>query len=181
MDVGDVPGSSVGRPDAVAAPTLEPFGHSVGFLLSQLGYAVTRRFRSELEELSLDPRHFGLMRGIAASGSPSQQALGDSLHIPASSVVALLDHLEQRGLVRRRLDPSDRRVRFVELTEEGRHVLARATEVATGIESALCLGFGLDEREAMIGKLQALAGNLGLVLGVHPGSEEGAGRQDLPG
>ena len=193
MDAAGLPGSSVaagsprdagatgpsrpqaGPPGLLAGPSLEPFGHAVGFLLSQLGYAVTRRFRSELEELSLEPRHFGLMRGIAAAGSTSQQSLGDFLHIPASSIVALLDHLEARGLVRRRLDASGRRVRFVELTDDGRRVLARAVEVAVGIEAALCAGFDAAEREAMIGRLQKLAANLGLTLGVHPGGSEDAG------
>lgn len=151
---------------------LSPFGHAVGFLVSQLGYAVTRRFRSELEELSLEPRHFALMRGIDAASNVSQQALGESLQIPASSVVALLDGLEEKGLVRRRLDPADRRVHFVELTEEGRSVLARALEVAIAIEAALCLGLDQDHRELLIAMLQKLAGNMGLVLGVHPGSRE---------
>jgi len=120
------------------------------------------------------------MRGIAAAGSTSQQSLGDFLHIPASSIVALLDHLEARGLVRRRLDASDRRVRFVELTDDGRRVLARAVEVAVGIESALCAGFDAAEREAMISRLQKLAANLGLTLGVHPGGSEDAA-EAVPG
>jgi len=151
---------------------LMPFGHSVGFLLSQLGHAVTRRFRSELEELSLEPRHFGLLRAIEAAKFLSQQALGEVLQIPASSVVALLDQLEGKGLVLRRLDPADRRVRLVELTEAGRAVLVRAIVVAISIETALCRGLEGDERESLIAHLQNVAANMGLTVGVHPGGEE---------
>jgi DNA-binding MarR family transcriptional regulator len=164
-------GSSVGRDDLLAASASAAVFHSVGFLLSQLGYAVNRRFRSELEELSLEPRHFGLMRSIEAA-SLSQQALGERLQIPASSVVALLDQLEAKGLVRRRLDPTDRRVRLVELSEAGRAVLGRAMEIAIGIESTICLGYDWQGREALIANLQKLAGNLGLTLGVHPAGLE---------
>jgi len=151
-----------------------PFGHAVGFLVSQLGYAVTRRFRADLEALSLEPRHFGLMRALAAAKALSQQALGESLHIPASSIVALLDQLEAKGLVCRRLDPTDRRVRLVELTEAGQAVLERAVEIGISIEAALCQGFDPDQRESLISNLQKVAGNIGLTLGVHPGyrSEE---------
>jgi DNA-binding MarR family transcriptional regulator len=169
----------LGAPAEGGSPTMQvdprelgPFGRAVGFLLSQLGYAVTRRFRAELESFGLEPRHFGLMRGIEAARGLSQQALGESLHIPASSVVALLDNLEQKGLVRRGLDPSDRRVRLVELTDEGRRVLSRAIQVAIGIESALCLGFSAEQRDGLISTLQKVAGNIGLTLGVHPGTEE---------
>jgi DNA-binding MarR family transcriptional regulator len=161
-------GSSIGPDDLLAASASAPVFHSVGFLLSQLGYAVNRRFRSELEELSLEPRHFGLMRSIEAAKYLSQQALGESLQIPASSVVALLDQLEAKDLVRRRLDPADRRVRLVELSEAGRAVLGRAMEIAIGIESTICLGYDPDQREALIASLQKVAGNLGLTLGVHP-------------
>jgi len=159
-----------------------PFGHAVGFLLSQLGYAVTRRFRSDLEAVALEPRHFGLLRAIATARNLSQQSLGESLQIPASSVVALLDQLESKGLVRRRPDPGDRRVRWVELTETGRAVLGRAIEVAISIEEALCRGLDGDEREALIANLQRVAGNIGVTLGVHPASEEGqeTGRPSVP-
>jgi DNA-binding MarR family transcriptional regulator len=159
-----------------------PFGHAVGFLVSQLGYAVTRRFRTELEAVSLEPRHFGLMRAIAAARNLSQQALGESLQIPASSIVALLDQLESKGLVRRRPDPGDRRVRWVELTEAGRVVLGQAFEVAIGIEQALCRGLDAAEREALIASLQRVAGNIGVTLGVHPAGDEAheAGRPGGP-
>jgi len=161
-----------------------PFGHAVGFLVSQLGYAVTRRFRADLEDLSLEPRHFGLMRALAVAKDLSQQALGDSLHIPASSIVALLDQLEAKGYVNRRLDPADRRVRLVELTEAGRAVLTGAVEVGVAIEAALCQGFDADQREALISNLQKVADNIGLTLGVHPGfradADDGPRRRKRP-
>jgi DNA-binding MarR family transcriptional regulator len=114
-------------------------------------------------------RHFGLMRVVAVANDLSQQALGDRLHIPASSIVALLDQLEAKGLVRRRPDPADRRVRLVELTEPGRTVLARAFELGIGIEVTVCQGFDVDQREGLLGNLEKVARNIGLTLGVHPG------------
>ncbi|HMK96241.1 MAG TPA: MarR family transcriptional regulator [Acidimicrobiales bacterium] len=135
---------------------------------------MTRRFKTELESLSLEPRHFGVMRAIHASSRPSQQALGDMLQIPASTVVAVVDQLEDKGFARRALDPSDRRVRLVELTEEGREVLERATEVAIRLESAVCSGLTGEEREVLISSLQSLAARMGLAPGVHPAAQEQA-------
>lgn len=183
MDGADRQRSSVARGDGarsggslhddlLAATAELPFGHAVGFVLSQLGYAVTRMFKSELERVSLEPRQFGLMRAINASQRPSQQALGEILHIPASSLVALLDQLEERDLVRRTVDPSDRRVRLVELTEAGRASLVRAIKIAMSIESTLCKGFTSSEHEALIANLQRLAANMGLKPGVHPAADD---------
>jgi DNA-binding MarR family transcriptional regulator len=170
VDEREAATSSADRDGLVPAITSSiPFGHAVGFLVSQLGYAVTRRFRADLDDLSLEPRHFGLMRALDAAKDLSQQALGETLHIPPSSIVALLDQLEARGYVCRRLDPADRRVRLVELTEAGHAVLERAVEIGVRIEAALCQGFDVDQRESLISNLQKVAGNIGLTLGVHPG------------
>lgn len=61
----------------------------------------------------------------------------------SGGVTRLVDRMERAGYVERRPCPSDRRVQFVGLTEAGRELLERATEVhVRGIQ------------EHMIGKLQ---------------------------
>src|SRR6266699_2954728 len=53
-------------------------------------------------------------------GEPrSQRELAQCLKFDASNVTAIVDRLEERGLVERRVDPSDRRVRRVVLTPAG--------------------------------------------------------------
>jgi DNA-binding MarR family transcriptional regulator len=147
---------------------IPPFGHSVGFLLSQLGYAVARRFKTALAEVSMEPRQFAVMRAIEVAQNRSQQVLAEELQIPASSMVALLDQLEARGFVGRHLDPGDRRVRIVELTDLGRSSLQHATRIAMATEATLCAGFSESEREEVIASLQKVSRNLGLATGIHP-------------
>jgi DNA-binding MarR family transcriptional regulator len=48
--------------------------------------------------------------------------IAELLCIDGSSVTWIVDRLEERGLVERRSDPDDRRVRLVALTSEGRRV-----------------------------------------------------------
>ena len=55
-----------------------------------------------LEPVGIDPREFLLMRFVAASEGQSQQALAERLGVPASRMVALVDRLEEAGLVERR-------------------------------------------------------------------------------
>ncbi len=155
-------------PPPWSAAAIGTFGHSVGFLLSQTGSATSRRFKAALEEVALEPRHFALMRAIEAAENRSQQVLAERLQIPPSSMVGLLDQLEERGIVARHLDASDRRVRVVELTEPGRELLARAVRVAMATEQQICQGFDFDQRERLISMLKTVAANLGLAEGVHP-------------
>ncbi len=154
------------KPDG--PPSKAPFGHAVGFLLSQLGYVVARTFRAAMAEVELEPRQFALLRAIESAEGRSQNFLVDLLRIPASSMVSLLDQLEQRGLVERQAHPSDRRSRTVHLTEVGRDLVERAGAMAASLESTICRGLSEAEREELIERLRLVGRNLDVVEGAHP-------------
>lgn len=153
-----------------------PFGHSVGFLLSQLGYETARRFGELMREVDLEPRQFALMNVIRELAGQSQNAIGERLRIPRSSMVSVIDGLEARRLVERRPHPTDRRSYALYLTDEGGQVLARGRELAWGFETVVCGGLGPEEREELIARLSQVAGNLGLSAGLHPDTSVGQGR-----
>ena len=153
----------------IEPPAADTPPRSVGFLLSQLGFFSSRAFTEALEPLGIGPRDFLLMRFVAAAEGQSQQALAERLGVPASRMVALVDHLEEAGFVERHLDPEDRRVRGLHLTRKGRGVLERASEIAIDYETRLCAGINREEREQLIDLLQKLQESQTHLRGVHPG------------
>ena len=181
MDAEDAPSPSgrgrepkaEGSPDPGHSPLPGHAPQAVGFLLSQLGFETARRFGLLMAEVDLEPRQFALMRGIDAYAGQSQNTIAGWLRIPPSSMVAVVDHLEARGLVERRPHPSDRRSRTLHITAQGRTVLARATELAMGLELTICRGLEAGERQALLDRLVVVADNLGLVQGLHPGAAQG--------
>ena len=140
----------------------------MGFLLSQLGYVVARHFRAAMSDVGLEPRHFALMRAIAGNEGQSQNVLVDLLRIPASSMVSLVDHLEERGLVERRVHPTDRRARTLHVTTTGRSLLEKATSLAMALEQRICAGLTPAQRQELIDRLQLVGRNLDVIEGVHP-------------
>ena len=153
----------------IEEPEAERAPRSVGFLISQLGFFSSRRFTQALEPLGIDPRDFLLMRFVDAGEGPPQQALAERLGIPPSRMVALVDHLEDMGLLERRPDPEDRRVRGLFLTRKGRSVLEKAGKIAIDYETQLCAGINRKEREQLIDLLQRLQVTQTDLGGVHPG------------
>jgi DNA-binding MarR family transcriptional regulator len=153
----------------VEPPVAEQAPRSVGFLISQLGFFSSRGFMEALQPIGIDPREFLLMRFVAADEGQSQQALAERVDIPASRMVALVDRLEEGGLVERRPDPEDRRVRGLHLTRKGRGVLERAGKIAIDYETRLCAGINREEREQLIDLLQKLQVTQTALRGVHPG------------
>jgi DNA-binding MarR family transcriptional regulator len=104
-----------------------------GFLLGYLGEKSRRKFISLLEPHGFHPREFGLMTVMAKRPGLTQQELAMLARVDPSSMVALLDDLERRGLAERRVDPEDRRRRAVFLTDKGEeqmHVLQREARKA---------------------------------------------------
>ena len=150
-------------------PAADTAPRSVGFLLSQLGFSSSKCFADDLEPLGIHPGEFALMRFVAASEGQSQHALAERLGIPPSRMVAKVDALEEAGLLERRTDPDDRRVRALYLTPKGRDVLERASRIAVEYESRLCSELEEGEREELIGLLQKLQPGLIERRGVHPG------------
>ena len=76
--------------------------------------------------------------------------LSEAMSVSAARVARLLNTLEDRELIRRSMDPTDRRKVFVRLTEKGERYLeavyGRAHERASAVIEAL----GAEETEAFI-------------------------------
>jgi DNA-binding MarR family transcriptional regulator len=128
-----------------------------GYLLARLGEATSRQFRERLEPEGLHPRQFGVMTLVAAHPGLSQQQLHALTAIDTSSMVALIDDLEARGLAERRLLPDDRRVRSIFLTSEGERTLERLRKLAAVQVSSFFAPLDADERRELYRLLRKLA------------------------
>src|ERR1700760_3143127 len=110
---------------------------SLAFLLSQVGLHAARRFAERMEEIDLTPSLFRILNLVDAAEGRSQQAIGQAIQVPPSRMVALVDELERRGLVERRPDPEDRRVRALFVTKKGRRTLTKGRQIAGSHEREL--------------------------------------------
>ncbi|MGC8464462.1 MAG: MarR family winged helix-turn-helix transcriptional regulator [Acidimicrobiales bacterium] len=133
---------------------------SLGYLLSKVGKAVETGFATRLSHLGLDPRQHGLLQMLCHYEGPSQQTIVSMLSIPPSTTVGLIDELEARGLVDRRLNPKDRRVRSLFVTEAGRELARQAYLVRQDWEEEFCSGLTTAERSNLRNALELLATNV---------------------
>lgn len=63
---------------------------------------------------------------VAGSGPVTATAISRAVHLSPSTVVGIIDRLEEKGWVVRARDTSDRRVVHVAVTEQGKALLERA-------------------------------------------------------
>jgi DNA-binding MarR family transcriptional regulator len=142
---------------------------TLAFLLSQVGIHASRQFAEKIAAVDLNPPLFRVLNLVDAAEGQSQQAIGAAIDVPASRMVALVDQLEQRGLVERRPNPGDRRVRALFLTRKGRSALARGRAITAEHEEALTRGMNSADRKRLVGLLQKIVDEQAIGKGVHPG------------
>src|SRR3954454_10080527 len=129
-----------------------------GFLLGYLGEKSRRNFIELLEPHGFHPREFGLMTVVAKRPGITQQDLAALARVDPSTMVALLDDLEKRGLAERRVDPDDRRRRAVHLTDEGRKQMQVLQREARKAANSFLEPLDDEERETLNALLRKLSG-----------------------
>ena len=145
---------------------------TLAFLLSQVGIHASKRFAERIAAAGLTPPLFRVLNLVAAAEGHSQQAIAAAIEIPPSRMVALVDELEQHGLVERRPEPKDRRVRALFLTADGKRCLTRGREIAAQHEKELTKGMAAADRKRLVALLQQIVDAQAIGKGVHPGLGE---------
>ena len=153
--------------------------NSVGFSLSQIGLETARQFGEIVGALGLEPRHFAVLHAVQRAEGQAQQAIADRLAIPASTMVAIVDHLEGEGLLERRPHPTDRRTRVLLLTARGELLLTRALSAAQVQEARICTGLGPRERDQLLALLGRISQNLEIPSSALPDRGSGHRPQGL--
>ena len=141
----------------------------VAFLLSQLGGQSSRAWTTRLAAVGMEPREAMLLRHVALAEGSSQQGVATSIGLPASRIVGIVNRLEARGWVERRMQGSDRRRRELYLTPQGRRALEAIMAAGRDHELEFTTALSPDERDDLIRLLERVANAEGLIEGVHPG------------
>jgi DNA-binding MarR family transcriptional regulator len=129
-----------------------------GYLMVRLGQHSSQRFREALRPQGLHPRDFGVMSIVASTPGLTQQQLHTRTAIDTSSMVAVIDRLEELGYAERRPHIDDRRVRAIHLTPAGQRALARARRTAGELQAEVFGALTADEQHTLhdlLGKLAA--------------------------
>ena len=82
-----------------------------------------------LAGIGLSARQAGILTMVTELAPMTQRALGDALRIDRTTMVALLDDLEEKGYVARQRHPRDRRAFLVRPTESGRMAKIAAVRI----------------------------------------------------
>ena len=101
---------------------------------------------------------YSVLVALDRSAIRTQAALAEAIGADKTRIIAILDELQDKGLIERVADPEDRRARLLAITKEGRRLKdAVQTEIQRGEERWLGPLSGSD-RATFLRILQELSG-----------------------
>lgn len=131
----------------------------LGYLLKHAFAEFTAAADAALQRHKIDSKELGVLRILAGRELTSQLGVAEALGIDRTTMVAILDELERKGIVGRRRDPSDRRRNLAELTQPGRRTYAAAEADYLAAENAFLSVLSSDDQQALRRGLRALVVN----------------------
>ncbi|WP_222598479.1 MarR family winged helix-turn-helix transcriptional regulator [Lentzea tibetensis] len=130
-------------------------------LLHQAAYVLETELTAKLAEIGMTPRGRCVLSSAVDAGR-TQTELAELSNMDKTTMVVTMDALEKAGLAERKLSPTDRRARIIEVTEAGRELLARADRVVADVYEDVLGSLPEGEREGLLGALTRLIeGRLG--------------------
>ena len=122
--------------------------------LASLAVRLMDRTKQDVREVAdddgLSVAQLDVLRRLRHHGPTPMRRLAEQMNCEASNLTGLVDRLESRGLVERRPDPGDRRVRLLALTDEGTSL---SQETWTAVARRCALTTLAPERRVLLAEL----------------------------
>jgi DNA-binding MarR family transcriptional regulator len=128
----------------------------VGFHLRQAQIAVFRDFAATMGPLDVSPGLFAVLVLVEGNPGLKQSELARAVHLDRSSIVAVVDNLERRGLVERHAVAHDRRSNALRLTAGGAALLKGLKRRVASHEKRLARDLDPGERATLVALLQRI-------------------------
>jgi DNA-binding MarR family transcriptional regulator len=136
--------------------TLEPVGRQLVFTAKSMREAFEDMLAAEGATLP----SWVVLSALADVGCVTQGALATHVHLEGATITHHVDRLEKAGLVRRQLDPDDRRVRRLELTDAGAELHARLLGAVIRLQQRVLAGIDPADMAALARCLEIIQANL---------------------
>jgi DNA-binding MarR family transcriptional regulator len=146
-----------GRLEGTPGPHAEPDGAAAARALARLEIAFIRHRRGVRRRLGVGDDELSVLRYLAYEGDVPLARLATTTTLSRSGLGALVQRLEERGLVERRTATDDRRLRRVRLSARGRERLSGAYHALDAAAGALLSGAAPADAARLEQLLDALA------------------------
>src|SRR5213080_4823448 len=126
-------------------------------LLRRAWYGLNQAFRRRIAHLGVTPDQFTVMRTLLEHQGITQRQLTELMSSDPNTVAALLERMEQAGLVLRQAHEKDRRAKRLQIQPAGKAKYDAAREVALGLQTEILSALPARRRHQFLTDLETMA------------------------
>ncbi|HEX7007277.1 MAG TPA: MarR family transcriptional regulator [Alphaproteobacteria bacterium] len=129
----------------------------LGYHLRRAQVVMFQDFAETMAETGVSPGQIGVLLLVAANPGVNQTTVGNALGIDRSTLVSMLDRLEERKAIARTPSPRDRRSHALLLTAKGREFLDGLLPLLDQHERRIAARLDAHERATLIDLLRRIS------------------------
>lgn len=127
----------------------EPASRRLTYLFKHAHRRLAELHAEALAPLDIHVRELGVLLVIDRSEPGSQQQIAERMGVDRTTMVAIIDSLQTKGIIARRPDTDDRRRNLIEITPAGHDILRQATVASDQAEAQLLAPLNTQDAELL--------------------------------
>ncbi len=146
---------------------------SIGMLIALASKSQERLADLQMKkQLGLTPAHWKVILALNISDGLTQKELADKIYVDGSTLVPVIDKMEQNGLVERRADPKDRRMNRIFLTKKSESTIDSIILIVLQLRKMIYRGISGDEIDSTKKILSTMLKNSDSIINELKSSEQ---------
>lgn len=132
---------------------MKTFDRDLLIVLNDVARLIRTRFDQRARAYGMTRAQWIILARLDRQPGMSQNELATICEVEPITVGRLIDRLEARGMVERRADPNDRRIRRLHLLPAAKPILAKIAHYREALEGEISDGLNQSARDALVDAL----------------------------
>ena len=135
---------------------MNSLNNCINYLLTGAQHTVFQYMKKNLAQFDITPIQYGVLGCIWEFDMHNPKDIAAHLGVENSTISGILERMENKGLIRRMIDSTDRRYIYIELTDVSRELEVPVRTVVTEVERKVLEIFNGEEEAALKNALRRL-------------------------
>ena len=135
---------------------MNSLNNCINYLLTGAQHTVFQYMKKNLAQFDITPIQYGVLGCIWEFDMHNPKVIAAHLGVENSTISGILERMENKGLIRRMIDSTDRRYIYIELTDVSRDLEIPVRTVVTEVDRKVLEIFNEEEEAALKNALRRL-------------------------
>jgi len=135
---------------------MKEFSSHIGYYVQEIARKTTVALNEKMKAFNLSYAQFRVINCIAKRGDLSQKNILEDIVVKASTLSGLLDLLEEKGFVEKKVAAYDGRIRLVGLTNLGHDVWEKTYKIVMSFEEETTKHIPKERKEELLNYLKEI-------------------------